>query len=1052
MGTLARFSLSNRALVALATILAVIGGLWATTSLKQELIPSLDLPIVGAVTSYPGASPEVVEQQVTDPVEQAAGVVAGLEGTTSTSSANLSVVMLELEYGTDVTNAQQEYQAAIARLSAALPDAADTQVISGGVDDLPVVQLSATTDGDQDEAVETLRTVVVPEIERIDGVRDVQLTGASDDQVTIDVDLAALAAAGLGPDAIGTLLQTNGVVVPGGSLTEGDRTLSVETGDRLTSAEDIAALPLATEAGPVRLDAVADVSAEPVAASSFTRTDGRDSFGIAVTKTPDGNTVEISEAVQEQLAEFETVLGADAQIVVVFDQAPFIEQSIEDLTTEGLLGLVFAVVVILLFLRKVRPTAVTAVSIPLSLIVALIGLKVVGFSLNLFTLAALTVSIGRVVDDSIVVIENINRHLSYGKDRRTAILDAVREVAGAITSATIATAAVFVPIGLVSGMVGELFRPFAFTVALALLASLLVALTIVPVIAYWFLRSPDSGPDAQAVREAAEQKERTGLLQRSYVRTLRGVARRPWVTLVAAAAIFAGTLGMATQLETEFIGDTGQNTLNVTQSLPAGTSLAAADEAAAQVEEVVAELDDVTTYQVTGGSGGAEMAFLGGGGDTTFAITLDLDADAAAIEADLRDRLTAVDGAGELTVSAGMAGFAGGLEVVVSGADGDDVTTATEDVVDAVSSIDATADVASNLAADLPTVHVEVDREAAAALGTTEAQVGQVVSAALRGSTIGSINTGTGRSDVVLQAGQVPATTAELESLPVTTATGMVPLSEIATVDEVAQPVSVTRADGLRSASVTATATVTDLGAVTADLQTALDGLDLPAGVTAEIGGISADQGDAFESLALALLLAIAIVYLVMVATFNSLIQPLILLISVPFAATGAIALLLVTGTPLGVPALIGALMLVGVVVTNAIVLIDLINQYRRQGMSIRDAIEEGGRHRLAPILMTAAATIAALTPMAIGITGGSAFISQPLALVVIGGLVTSTFLTLLLVPVLYLLVERRVERRADKRASRAGRAHRTEQGSASSPDARHRAPSASHPLGTPED
>ncbi len=1019
MSSLARFSLANRALVALATVLAVLGGLWATSTLKQELIPPLDLPVVGAVTSYPGASPEVVEQQVTDVVEQAAGVVAGLEGTSSTSSAGSSVVLLELEYGTNVTNGQQEFQAAITRLDPVLPESADTQVISGGIDDLPVVQLAVAVPGDQDVAAETLRTVVVPELERVDGVRAVQLSGVPDRRVTVDVDLEALAVAGLDPSAITSALQANGAVVPGGSITEGDRTLSVETGERLTSAEDVAALPLPTETGPVRLDDVADVTAAPAEPTSFNRTDGQPSFGLAVTKTPDGNTVEVSHGVQELLPELAAALGDGAEITVVFDQAPFIEDSITDLATEGLLGLVFAVVVILLFLRRWRPTGVTALSIPLSLIVALIGLRTVGYTLNLFPLAALTVSVGRVVDDSIVVIENINRHLSYGKDRRTAIIDAVREVAGAITSATVATAAVFVPIGLVGGMVGELFRPFAFTVALALLASLFVALTIIPVLAYWFVRGPRTDEDAAAVRAAAEAKERSGLLQRSYVGVLRGALRRPWLAVLAAVAVMAGTVGLATQLETEFIGDSGQNTLSVTQTLPAGTSLAAADAAAQRVEEVVAELDDVETYQVTGGAGDAAMAFFGAENETLFAITLDLDADATAAEEELRSRLADLEGAGELTVATGMAGFGGSLEVVVSGVDGEAVETAAQDVLDAVSAVDGTTDVTSNLAAELPTLLVEVDRDAAAALGVSEAQVGQVVSAALQGTTVASIDTEHGRNDVVLQVGETPETREELAALPVSTPAGPVPLAELAEVTEVAQPVSITRSDGLRSATITATSTATDLSRVTADLQSALDSLDLPAGVAATIEGVSAEQEEAFANLGVALALSIAIVYLVMVATFNSLVQPLILLVSVPFEATGAIAMLVVTGSQLDVPGLIGALMLVGIVVTNAIVLIDLINQYRRQGMSLHEGIEEGGRHRLAPILMTAAATIAALVPMAVGVTGGSAFVSQPLALVVIGGLFTSTFLTLLLVPVLYLLVERRVERRVARRVER---------------------------------
>ncbi|MEE6272031.1 efflux RND transporter permease subunit [Georgenia sp. MJ206] len=1019
MAHLARFSLSNRALVALATIFAVLGGLWATSTLKQELIPSLDLPIVGAVTTYPGAAPDVVEQQVTDLVEQAAGSVAGLESTTSTSSANVSVVMLALEYGTDAAGAQQDFEAAISRLSSVLPEAADTQVISGGIDDLPVIQLAVTADGDPAATAEALETVVVPELERISGVRDVTLTGTTEEEIVIDVDLPALAAAGLTPEAIGGTLTANGVVIPAGSLTSEDQTLSVQVGSRLTSVDEVAAIPLPTAAGPVRLDALADVSASDVAPTSFTRTDGQASFGIAITKTPAGNTVEVSDAVQELLPDLRATLGAGAQTVVVFDQAPFIEQSVEDLAVEGLLGLLFAVIVIMLFLRSVRATSVTAVSIPLSLVVALIGLKVVGFSLNLFTLAALTVSIGRVVDDSIVVIENINRHLSYGKDRRTAILDGVREVAGAITSSTIATAAVFVPIGLVGGMVGELFRPFAFTVALALLASLLVALTIVPVLAWWFLKAPADGADAARARTAAEEKERRGALQRGYVRSLRGVLARPVVTSVVAVAILAGTVGLATQLETEFIGDTGQNTLSVTQSMPAGTSLEAMDAAAARVEEVVGEIDGLETYQVTGGSGGGASAFLGGDGSTTFSLTLELETDAAAAEEELRAGLADLDGVGDVTVSAGMAGFAGGLEVIVSGADGETVREAAAQVEDAVRGLDGVTDVASNLAADLPTIAVSVDREAAAAAGLTEAQVGQTVSAALSGTTIGSINTPDGASDLVMRTGEAPMTLDELRALPLAGLAGPVVLDAVADVDEVTQPVTITRANGLRSATITAAVTASDLGATTAALQGALDGLDLPDGVSAEIGGVSAQQDDAFANLGLALLLSIAIVYVVMVATFKSLVQPLILLISVPFAATGAIALLLLSGTPLGVPALIGALMLVGVVVTNAIVLIDLINQYRRQGMGLREAIEEGGRHRLRPILMTAAATIGALTPMAIGLTGGSAFISQPLALVVIGGLITSTVLTLLLVPVFYSLIEGRTERREERRAGR---------------------------------
>src|SRR5699024_3751640 len=470
---------------------------------------------VAAVTTYPGAAPQVVEQQVSDTVEEAAGAVSGLETTNSTSSQNMSVVMLELAYGTDVTNAQQEFQAAINRLSSALPDDADTQVISGGVDDLPVVQLSVNATENPDAIVETLREAVIPDLERIDGVRGVELSGVRDKQVTIDVDPAKMAEAGLTTDAVRGAVQASGVVVPGGEITEDGKTMAVQTGAEFASVEDIAAIEVPSESGPVELQDVAEVTQDQVPATSFTRTDGHDSFGLAITKTPDGNTVDISEEVRSQLDDLEATLGEGASMTVIFDQPPFIAQSIEDLS-------------ILLFLLRFWLTAVSEVSIPLSLLVALIGLKVVSFSLSLLALAALTVSIGRVVDDAIVVIENISRHLSYGKSQHRAIIDAVREVAGAITASTVATAAVFVPMGLVGGMVGELFRPFAFTIALALLASLLVALTIVPTLAYWFVRPDSTGGDLAAAREAAEAKERRSPMQRSYLSVLRGALHRPW--------------------------------------------------------------------------------------------------------------------------------------------------------------------------------------------------------------------------------------------------------------------------------------------------------------------------------------------------------------------------------------------------------------------------------------------------------------------------------------------------------------------------------------------
>ncbi|MBO3088949.1 efflux RND transporter permease subunit [Cellulomonas dongxiuzhuiae] len=1036
MSRLARLSLANRSVVALVTVAIAVFGWFSLGSLKQELIPSLQIPTAVVVAVDPGSSPELVEQQLTEPIEQAVSAVADVESVTSTSATSVSTTTVELTYGVDVDARAQDIQQAVDRIRSALPEGVDPMVVTGSIDDLPVVQLAVAgtpddvREGEDPQAAlaRIVEDVVVPRLEQVDGVRDVAVTGVAEQAVTITLDLPALTAAGLSPAAVQTILQDNGVVLPTGTVDEGDLTLSVQAGSPITSVDDLRALPLLGSATgqAVTLGDVAEVVVAPVPASSLSRLDGEPALAVSLTKTPAGNTVDVSHGAQDAVDELREQLGGDVDVAVVFDQAPFIEESIEGLATEGGLGLLFAVVVILLFLGSIRSTVVSAISIPLSLLVTFIGLQVAGYSLNILTLGAMTIAIGRVVDDSIVVIENIKRHLSYGEGKRDAIVTAVREVAGAITASTIATAAVFVPIGLVGGMVGELFRPFAFTTAIALVASLLVSLTIVPVLAYWFVKADAvKGAGADDVRAAAEAKERRSWMQRSYLATLRGAIAHPVVTMLAAVVVFAGTLGLATRLETNFLGDAGQDTLTVTETFPPATSLEAQDAAAQEIEEVLQGVEGVQTVQTTVGSAGGIEAVFGSGGAprASFALTLTSDSDNTAVADDVREAvadLSGSDGHGDVVVAGADAAFGSStVDVVVQADDSEELERLAAQVRDVVAGVEGTTDVTNDLSADQPTVRVTVDREAAAAAGLTETAVVGTVAGLMSPQPIGTVDLGAGPVDVTVVTVPAPASVAEVEQLVLPTATGIVPLTSVASVEEVEVPVSTTRIDGKRAATISATPADQDLGGLTERMRTALEDVDVPAGASVEIGGVAADQEDAFADLGLALLVALAIVYVVMVATFRSLLQPLILMVSVPFAATGALLGLLLTGTPLGVPALIGVLMLIGVVVTNAIVLVDLVNQYRERGRGIDDAVTEGSRKRLRPILMTAAATIFALVPMAFGLTGGGVFISQPLAIVVIGGLFTSTLLTLVLVPVLYTLVERRRERGAARRAER---------------------------------
>ncbi|WP_369372432.1 efflux RND transporter permease subunit [Promicromonospora sp. Populi] len=1048
MSRLARMSLANRAVVALATIAVFLVGIYSMGQLRQELIPSLNVPMVAVTAADPGTAPEIVADRVTDPIETAVQSIDGVTSVTSTVSTGISMTTVELEYGTDVDEVEQEVTSALATVQD-LPEGVEPQVMAGSLDDLPVVQLAVSGDGTEQELSDAIDSVLVPELSGIAEVRDVTVTGTTERQVVIEPDTEQLAAAGLTAAELSSLLQDNGTVTPVGAVTEDGETSSVQVGTSVSTVEELEALPIVpsaapsggagavpgaptapdAEAGPaavVHLGDVAEVSVQDVPPTSFSRLDGEPSLAIALTKTPDGNTVDVSHAVQDVLADVREELDDDGvSTAVTFDQAPFIEESIEGLTTEGGLGLLFAVLVILVFLASIRATLVSAISIPLSLAVTFAVMNLTGYTLNILTLAAMTISIGRIVDDSIVVIENIKRHLSYGEDRVDAIVTAVREVGAAITASTVCTVAVFAPIALVGGMAGELFQPFAVTVAIAMGASLVVALVVVPVLAYWFIKSPVSADDGAALREAAELKERRGVWQRAYVPSLSASLRHPAVTLIVAIALLGGTLALVPRMETNFIGASGQDTLSVTQEFEPGTSLEAQDEAAVEVEDVLAGVDGVVTVQTTVGSGdGFAAAFGGGGGSSSasFALTLDDDADGEAVQDEVSEALDAADLAGEVTVAAGDSGFASStVDLVVTAPDADGLAAAASTVEEAVADLDTVQDVTNNLAAEQSTVQVTVDRDAAAEAGLTEAAVSGLLAGAMNESSIGTVDLDGAPLDVVVAA-DVPATTAEIEDIQVPTAAGLVPLSDLVTVESVSAPASVTRVDGERSATVAVTPAGQDLGSLTVALTDEIDSLDLPNGAEVTMGGVASDQADAFADLGLALLAAILIVYLVMVATFRSVGQPLILLVSVPFAATGALLALLLTGTPLDVAALIGVLMLVGIVVSNAIVLIDLINQYRADGRPLEEAVREGARQRLRPIVMTAAATILALTPMAFGLTGGGAFISQPLALVVIGGLVSSTLLTLYVVPVIYTLFERRSEGRTPKRAARAAR------------------------------
>ncbi|WP_405219386.1 efflux RND transporter permease subunit [Agrococcus sp. Ld7] len=1083
MHLLSLASMKNKALVALVTIcIAIFGGV-ALASLKTELTPELELPAVVVSTTMPGASPEIVSADITAPIEAAVQSVPGLEGTTGTSSTGVSLVVAEFAYGVNMATTEQRVQQAVNRIGAQLPDGAEPTVLTGSIADFPVLQIAITGGGDAAALVDRIETVAVPQLERTDGVRAVQVQGAPGQRITISPDDAALTALGLSRASISDAIDQHGQLLPGGTVDDDGQTLSVQIGARLASVADVASLPLtggSTDAATT-IGEVADVALAEDPVSSIALVDGEPAIILSITKTQASNTVDVSHAVQELLPAIQADLGDDVTITTILDQAPYIEQSIEALAVEGVLGLVFAVLVILVFLWSLRSTIVTAISIPMSVLMTFIGMWGSGFSLNVLTLGALTISIGRVVDDSIVVIENIKRHLSFEPSKAKAIVDAVREVAGAITASTISTVIVFLPLAFVSDITGELFRPFALTVTIALLSSLVISLTIVPVLASWLLKQPkelveataaaaaeperlaaptrvrrglfgrrlarapesrdsvpalastvrsderrDRGSAVPAPRDAALE-ERPDRLRRAYRPVLLATLRKPWLVLVGAVVVLGASAAAVPLMATNFLGDDGQTTVQLSQELEPGASLDTQLEAAEELSAQLERVDGIETVSATVSGGSPFAAFTGGGGGGSSIRYGVIAVDGTDMEA-LRARILELGEAAPGEVTIGGSGGLGGSDITieVQGPTPDVVEAATASVADAVQGIEGVAQVTDSLAGAQPLVQVAVDRELTASLGLSEAAVSGLVAQAMQPTPIGDIQLDGSLVRIYLDAIAPAGTLQELRDLELPTPTGPLPLSDVAEVTEVTGPVSISTSDGSRTATVTVTPDAADVGGLSARVQSELDALALDDGATAQIGGAATQITEAFTQLGIAALVAILLVYVVMVATFKSLLQPFLLLVSVPFAATGAIAMQLITGVPLGVASMVGVLMLIGIVVTNAIVLIDLVNQYRDRGRSVRDALLEGAERRLRPILMTAAATIFALIPMAAGITGQGGFISQPLAIVVIGGLISSTLLTLIVLPVLYLLVEgaierRRVQRGTGTRAERRG-------------------------------
>jgi hydrophobic/amphiphilic exporter-1 (mainly G- bacteria), HAE1 family len=1022
MAFVTRLSLRLGVVVFLGVVLLFGAGIFAATQVQQDLLPDISVPAVIVITPYPGASPEVVDQQVGVPVGNAMQGVAGADTVQATATQGASLVIVLFKDGTDLKSAEQDVNSALGRVRPLLPpQAASSTVQTFSTNSLPILTYAISAGEPLGDLSGQLRAQALPKLKGLAGVSSVVISGAPIDEVDVTLDPAKLAGRGISLSQVAAALQQASIVQSIGSLKQGSATIPIQISGSLTSLDQIgkitvtpAGAPGAKPATPVRIDQLGTVQVVSVPADTITRTNGKPSIGLQIIKGPNANTVTVANEVWSALPGIESSIGNGVHFESISDQATPITQAISDILREGLAGAIFAVLVIFVFLRSARATVVAAISIPLSLLVALIVLWQQGITLNILTLGGMMVAIGRVVDDSIVVLENISRHVSEGERPLVAAYTGAREIITAVASSTLTTVAVFLPIAFLTGIAGSFFRPFALTVVVALLASLVVAITVVPLLASRLL------PAIRA--EGVERRLHLSWTQRIYIPTIKWATGHRLLTIGAAAAFFAASMALIPLLRVNLLDQSSSPTFPVTLTMPENSTLVQTDAETQKVESLLSGVSGISAYQAT--VGGQSDPFAPPGtvpADPTQASVLVLVQTGQYNNAlsGVQHALQAYTGPAKIVVGqAQNSSNASSSQMQVDVRAGDQATlqVANDAVVAALSKVSGLAELKTNLVTSKPQYQL-VPTDKLGASGLNIQTLAAIVAQAINGqvATQAVLPQGTMAVRVQLPPGTAD-TAATLAALPIPTASGVVPLSTLATIQEVTGPQSVNRINGDRDATITGTITGNDTRAVQSTVSNALAGVSLPSGASLSTGGVFAQLSTVLTQFALALLAAIGLVYLIMVATFRSLLKPLVLLVAIPFAATGAIIALVVTNTSLSLPGLIGILMLTGIVVTNAIVLLDLVEQYRDRGLNLHDAIIEGGRHRLRPILMTAFATMLALVPLAVLGGGGGiggAFISRPLAIVVIGGLFTSTVLTLILVPVLYSIASRFASRRS---------------------------------------
>ncbi len=1022
----------------MAYIVAVGFGIFSLTRLGLDMYPDISFPMVGIVAMYEGAAPEDVEQIVTRPIEESAASVKGVTEIVSTSKHGASVVMVKFDWGYDIDKGERDLRKSIDLFAKDRLPAEVTTPITFAFDPAmqPILLVSVT--GDMDQA--HLRRIAVddiePRLERVDGVATVETMGGLEREIQVRVDPERLRAYRLTVQQVIDTLRRENVQIPAGTVMRGEQEFGILTHGRFRNVEEIRgvvigyrqagmfegpsgqALPTpAARAVPIRLRDVAEVEDTFRETQRIVRAEGEPAVFLVVFKQSGYNSVRACRAAAEALPGIERALGGRVRLREFFDQSEFIELALGNLTGTAYKALALTALVLLLFLQSLRGSLVIAVSVPVSVIVTFAVMDQIGLTLNILSMAGLALAIGMLVDNSIVVLENITRHVEGGKDAREAAIVGAREVSMAVSASTLTTIVVFAPIPFVPGIAGMLFRDTAITIVVSLTASLIVALTLVPLLASWML-----GREV-GVLQRRWYRRRLGagidLLRAGYVRALAGTLRFRKTTLAVVLGILGGSIALAAREPAfEFFPKTDMGMAIFEVTAATGSPVERTDSYVRDLERLAREVPETAFVLSDVGIGDQFTALFGEGAHSgLLRVKLRPLAERTRyqkeIERDLVERFRRV--AGVEATAFRFAMFGAGADIAVD-LYGDDIGLLRKvglDLKRAIEAVPGTADVGFTMEEGRPEFRVRLDRERMAALGVPTLAVTHTIQAYFQGVLATLFREGGQEYRVLVRAPRERRLDErELELLPVPTLTGkQVPLSDVAQVVPALGPVSVTRKDQRRLATVHVTVPGRDLGGVVAAVEKVLAGYRFPPDFGYYVGGTAEDLRETQRYMSIALLVAVLLVYMVMASQFESLLEPFIIFFTIPLAIIGVALTLSLTGMSISVPAIIGVVILFGIAVNNGIVLVDRANQSHRDGgLPLREAVLEAGRLRFRPVLMTACTTILGMVPLALEIGEGSESWA-PLGKVIIGGLSVSTVLTLFVVPILYMMIVGLVER-----------------------------------------